>query len=363
MLQKSSYKNFFTAFILIVIILCLFLCGKEVLNSTYKGILVCGQTLIPSLFPFMIISSIIASTSISVIFSAPLVPITKHIYHLPKCCGAVILMSLIGGFPVGARLISDYLEKGVITKKQAEGMLSFCVNAGPAFTITAVGIGMFGSAQIGVVIFLSCTITSLIVGAFFGKKNNLPHLEKDIRDITYLSISNSIVTSVNNAIYSMLTICGFVIFFSFLGGIIETLKIAELIPSKYLSGIINGILEVTCGAISISKIGSVWSVCIISALISFSSLSIWAQIKAMVAKTNISLRIFILSRFISAPLSFAICRILLYLWGDSVATYIGSNNMSAKFTSSSPVGAISLILLCAVFTLYSSAYLNHKSSD
>ena len=92
-------------------------------------------------------------------------PITKLLFRLPGAAGSAILMSLIGGYPVGARMTVQLLDAALITQKQAQRMLFFCVNSGPAFLISAVGSAMLRSRQAGLILCAALTASALLIWA------------------------------------------------------------------------------------------------------------------------------------------------------------------------------------------------------
>ena len=108
-------------------------------QGAYEGLLFCAQILIPSLFPFMVLSSFVVNCGISGILSRFLAPVTKSFFRLPGSAGVTILLSMFGGYPVGARGIRTLLDRGLITREEGARMLCFAVGAGPAFVIFAVG--------------------------------------------------------------------------------------------------------------------------------------------------------------------------------------------------------------------------------
>ena len=90
------------------------------------GLTLCGQVVIPSLFPFLALSSFLVQSGLAQRAGHLLEPITKLLFRLPGAAGSAILMSLIGGYPVGARMTVQLLDAALITQKQAQRMLFFC---------------------------------------------------------------------------------------------------------------------------------------------------------------------------------------------------------------------------------------------
>lgn len=127
MSQQKTAAGVFTAILAFILIL-----DRETsIASARAGIQVCLQSVIPSLFPFMVLSSMINSFLVG-----------KHLYILdpiakfcciPLCHSRYLIPSFLGGYPVGAQIISADWKQGRLSKEEANRMLSFCSNAGPAF--------------------------------------------------------------------------------------------------------------------------------------------------------------------------------------------------------------------------------------
>ena len=100
------------------------------------GLASCATLVIPSLLPFLIFSGMLSTTRLGEWVSRPLEPVCRWVFHLPPEAGSALLMSMIGGYPVGARTIAQLLEQGRIQPRTARRMLCFCINAGPAFVVS-----------------------------------------------------------------------------------------------------------------------------------------------------------------------------------------------------------------------------------
>ena len=157
MKQKGRY------FIALGCVLCaaiLVLDGDVVAAGALSGVQLCLQTVIPSLFCFMVLTGFLINSGLYRLISLPLGPLTKGLFCLPPSMGSVVLLSLIGGYPMGAKSIAGLLEQGRLDRATAQRMLPFCCCAGPSFIITAVGSGMFGSAQAGILLSATAAATT-----------------------------------------------------------------------------------------------------------------------------------------------------------------------------------------------------------
>ena len=118
-------------------ILALILDSKTALGGAVEGIRLCLWTVIPSLFPFLLLSNRIMAGISGVPFSA-LVPLGK-LFLLPRGLESILIPGFLGGYPIGAQCIAQVYRDGMISRRSAENMLAFCSNAGPAFLFGMVG--------------------------------------------------------------------------------------------------------------------------------------------------------------------------------------------------------------------------------
>ena len=135
----------------------------------------CGSTLIPSLFPFLVLCGFAVRCGFAQRCGRLFAPLTRALFCLPGCTAAVILTAWIGGYPVGARGIRSLLDRGAITAEQAARMSCFCVGAGPGFLVAAVGEGIFHSTALGLLLLAAQLFSALILGVVSTPKRNAPH--------------------------------------------------------------------------------------------------------------------------------------------------------------------------------------------
>ena len=203
-------------FLIVFIFLCLFVLFRypvHVKNGVIKGLEICLYTIIPSLFPFMVLSTyIVKSNILSPFYKALAIP-SKLFFRQPPCATPVIIMSMIGGFPVGIKMTSDLYLSKQITKEQAQRLCLFCMNGGPAFVITTVGISILGNMKAGIIIYISLCISSFLAGvisSLIADKNVL--LQKKKQDIALPLASLSV--AISDSMQAIITICSWVILFS-----------------------------------------------------------------------------------------------------------------------------------------------------
>ena len=322
MIKKQDIKAFAHNFLIIsLIIICVFLIFKDqtiVSTSVAKGLSMCVNIIIPSLFPFMIICNFINLSPIVKIVSKLFSPITRFIFRMPEKTGSLIFMSFIGGYPTGSKMISDAISIGNISAELGDVLLCFCVNAGPAFVITSIGYLMLGSKRIGLLLLFSHILGSIIIGIILGARSKNKYLNKDIKNQKWTSLpySEAFVKSVIDSGYAVLNICCFVIIFWVITNLIKGhLHISSLLYKDIFYTVLS-LLEITVGMNDIVKINGFISILISSFLISFSGISVICQVFFFMSGHKFNKNKFIVFRIFHGLISSIITAILINFVGD-----------------------------------------------
>ncbi len=324
--------------------------SKELSAGIKNGIAVSTNLLIPSLLIFMIFSNIVMNSSLKNIISRPFKLLAKYIFKINNNHMSIVILSLIGGYPIGAKLLSNAVKDKHLSVKNAERMLSYCVNCGPAFIISGVGVSLFGSKKIGLIIYLSQVIACLIVGflstLFVDTTDNINIINDNSNDKNF---STLLVNSVNDSIKSLAIICGFVVAFSSFMPLLS-LFLKNINPNyRYL---IEGILEVTIGCNNLSNIDSANNIILACAFTAFGGVCVHLQVCAMIKGTGIRMYKFFVFRIIYVFISVSIVNIVLKLSPDTLNCISINHNQSSRIYSVSPTATIFLILLSIILLFF-----------
>ena len=138
-------------FAVLAIIICLRY-GTECSRGILNGILFCIEILVPSLFLLMTIAAYLVKSGIAETVAKPLNGISKALFRLPYPSLAVILLALVGGYPVGARCAAMMTERGMLSEKQAQKTAMIAVCAGPGFLVNFIGRALLGSPEAGILL-------------------------------------------------------------------------------------------------------------------------------------------------------------------------------------------------------------------
>lgn len=334
---------------------CMLLLFPEIsAQGISDGIDLCLGTLIPSLYPFMVLSTFITQTDI--LGSVPTIAnkISMKLFRLNGNCLGVILLSMIGGLPLGCKTVSELYEKGEITAIQGRRMMLFCFCCGPAFTISSVGLYMLGSKQAGYIIFISLILSSLTVGIlsrFFddGSACKGSDYTKPVKE----PISSNLVKAVSVGSSAMLSVCAWVILFSCINRLIEILPVSEAFRFFTYT-----VLEVTNGVyLSSGKL----SLALIAGIIAFGGFCGHCQVMPYLIKLKLKYKYFITARIVSGALAVIYCDLLLKLYPVTYEVFaIGVLPEESDLTVSA-VYSISMLCTAGLFLLGDSAVFRIKT--
>ena len=118
-----------------------------------EGVALCLQTVLPSLFPFFVLSSLLVQSDVPRLLSRAMAGVMYPLFGVSGAGASALILGLLGGYPVGARTVAELYGRGEIAREEAEQLLAFCNNSGPGFFLGVCGTAVFGSARAAFVIF------------------------------------------------------------------------------------------------------------------------------------------------------------------------------------------------------------------
>ena len=146
-MKKILIQFIFTLFCCSFLLLLLFY-SDECISLASNGLLIWYKNMIPSLFPFMVLSGFMVRSGLSLKIGQWLQPVLGLFFRLPSQMLYAIFMGFLCGFPMGAKIVADMLEKEQITLTEGEYLLAFCNNIGPLYMLGYV-IPLFEYENIG----------------------------------------------------------------------------------------------------------------------------------------------------------------------------------------------------------------------
>ena len=252
---------------------------SQIINYNQSSISLWLNKLLPSLFPFLVLGSILIKLNIASFFKSSSL--------------TLLLLSLFSGFPSGAKYIKDMYNSHLITLKEANQAFAYTFFANPLFLL---GVLSFLPFKLAIIIIISHYLPNILLFLFLRNSN---HSNKNIKPE---SLGNIISISVKESINTMFLILGTLIFYNIF---ISFFKIYS--PSVLITIFFSCILEFSSCLSNLPILNSPL-LCAILALIftSFGSLSIHSQIKSIIIDTPLSYKQFCLYRLFHAILSIII---------------------------------------------------------
>lgn len=324
----------------------LFLFPEQAKSGAAAGLSLSAQVLIPSLFPFMVLSLFLTRSGVLSFLEKPLSVFTRALFRSNSAIA--ILLAFIGGFPLGGQLIGAAYRRGEITAEEANARLACGVNPGPAFVITAVGMGMLGSKAAGVLLFCAITAASVINGVIFSRilVKDVPRRAAD--ETQGVNLASGFVTSVSDSVTAMITIAGYAVFFSSVISILNGLNLGAPVHRG-----LGAVLEVTTGAALLKDA----PLPLLAGAIGFGGVSVHCQVLSALRDVPVRLGVFYLGRLTHAALATGITWVLLRTLPISVPTIVSTGNLGSVSEFSLP---LTLAMMLMSVTLIASVRGNGK---
>ena len=300
---------------------CLVIFSSNNLQAVKSGLTLWANSVVPSLFPFFVATEILINTDIINILGKLLNNYMKPLFNIRGEGSFAFIMGIISGYPVGAKIASEFRKNNICSKEECERLLSFSNNSGPLFIIGTVGILMYGSTIIGLLLFITHILAGITVGIIFrfwkrNTKSNLSTSSRKIQNnnISFSNLGEVLSNSITNSISTIFLIGGFVVIFSCVISILKASGILNILTSfispvfntfnidtSFVSPLICGFLEITNGINSISQIAfkklSI-NLILTAFLLGFGGLSVFLQVLSITSKTDLSIKPYIYGKLL-----------------------------------------------------------------
>ena len=279
-------------------------------EAVVRGLLLCGRVILPSLFPFFVCSELLTELSLAQLPARLFSGLMQPLFHIRGEGAAALVLGFLGGYPSGAQITARLYESGAVSKNEAERLLLFCNNAGPAFIVGVAGAGVFGSAAAGFLLWGVHIFCALLCGVLLrGPKLPMVRRKGENRSSGGASFAQAFTASVRNAGASALQVCMFVVIFSVCSAFFQSL-LPDGTPAP-LRVLLVGMLELSNGMAAMQSAGA--SLPLAAFLLGFSGLGVWAQTQSLLAESGLDLRRYLpaklLHGLLSALLTWALARL------------------------------------------------------
>ena len=321
-------------------------------DAAYNAMNVCAFTVIPSLFPYMVLSSLLV-TSGTAEAAAKIIgkPIAK-LLCIPANSVSAIIMGALCGFPLGAKTSLDLYSAGLLTDKETEHLIAISNNTGPAFIIEVAGRKYFGSPYVGIMFYVVQLASAFIVALIYGRIDRKNMVDKgryaEIKaESSKKTLSASFAAAVSDAARSSVVVSGFIVFFSVISGYIAMLGEAVGM-SDIIITVINSLLEFSGATRDAANYPGIAGMCIAAFAVNFGGFSVLAQSAALVDGEKISLKDCLICKgaqgAVAVIITFLVCKSGLFDY-----TNTAEGTVMAVRTETFTFSLLLLLMLCTLF--------------
>lgn len=286
--------------------------SAQAVAACRSALSLCSELIIPRLFPFFVLSGLLNALGLPQMLGSVFKKSAERLFKVSGVGFSAFFMGICGGYPLGAASIADMMDRGIISDREAERLLIFCNNTGPAFIIGALGGGVFKSAKVGLLLYIIHIISALICGLLLAGEerlsSSLPLCSRPV------SFPKALTVSVQKAVINMLNVCGFIVSFGIFLGLLEA---GGLLPAlctflsertgfspQYISALFKGSIELGSGIAAMQGLPFTPRLYALAAFIlGFGSLSVHFQTMALFADKNIKCAPHLMGRILSATIA------------------------------------------------------------
>ncbi|WP_168188630.1 sporulation integral membrane protein YlbJ [Thermoflavimicrobium daqui] len=295
---------------------------EQAFLSSLRGLRIWWEVVFPALLPFFIVAEVMMSFGVVHFIGILLEPFMRPVFRVPGVGAFVMVVGLISGNPMGAKLTARLREQKLISRAEGERLVSFTSTTGPLFIFGAVGVGFFESTSVGLVLALAHYGSSILVGLLMRfhesqapptptqKEKSEFLIVRALKEMHRARVKDGrplgqlLGESVTSAVQTLLLIGGFIMMFSVLVYLMNHIGLLHFIsdavahlftwlqlPYQLSVPFLAGVFEITIGSQMVSESPShiplVYQLVIVSLFFGWNGLSIQAQIASILSRTDI----------------------------------------------------------------------------
>lgn len=323
-LKSETFINTALTIAIFSIMLIIISSPNTFADGTVSGLKLFFFSVLPGLFPFMLLTKLLTELGTMFKLCEKLGKFSKKLFGTPGISMYAFFMSIISGYPIGAKIISDLYQKNLISEEDAKRMSLFCTTSGPIFVIGTVGAIMFKNYTFGIILYVSHIASSVLLGILYNLLHKRKSDYKETETLTTFAKNKNILGfCINETINSLFTVGAYITIFFLIAELLKILGIFSVLSAIILpifklfhlspdlcDGFVYGILEVTRGAKVLSASPSAASLVLASGVLSFSGLSIIFQEMAFLKTAKIKTQTFVGFKFVHLVLSMLLCFVL-----------------------------------------------------
>ena len=361
LLKEKTVRDALAGLALIAATAGLVAMPDQAISGAKDGLALCYNVIMPSLFPFFVLSSLVVDLGLAAYLGRAMEGLMRPLFRVSGSCAAAVALGFIGGYPVGARTALQLYQQGLCSKTEAERLLSFCNNSGPAFILGVVGAGVFGDSRVGLLLYLTHALASLVVGLlfrFYGGSERSRSPRPQPKPIQAVTIPAAFTGAVTRSLQSTLNICAFVVFFAVVLQLMSACGVFTLLANllslagfqpEWARRLVAGLLELSSGVSSLQGSTQLAGrVSMAAFMLGWAGLSVHCQVLSFLVDSGLSAKTYLAGKLfhglIAAGLTWCLTR--LFPLSAPVADYLAEQAESiAALDFSTALAASSLAAL------------------
>lgn len=273
---------------IVILFVSMLISPRAVFSGALEGLLLWFQIILPTLFPFILITNLLIQTGSALYISNALGGILCRIFKVSKNGSFAVIAGFLCGYPMGSKAAADLICQGYITEQEGRYLLSFCNNASPVFILNFIVWKTLGRKEYllpSLVILLGTPILmSFVFRRFYLKgQKKFPDLkqERASRERWNFDLAD---TCMMDSIETITKVGGYIVLFSVLVSLVQS--------APFQTGAVNALLpflEVTNGISLIGKASLSFTVLYpaIMGITAFGGFCAAAQTQCMLRNTSL----------------------------------------------------------------------------
>lgn len=335
------------------------------------------QSVLPTLLPFFVGTSILIRCGTAQVLSRWLSPVMRPLFGIGGAGSLAFVMSCISGYPNGARVASELYGQGLLSRAETHRAIVLASTAGPSFVLAAVATQMLGHPEYGALLLICHLLSAIVVCQIAriwipeGVKLRAGARAKAAARAQETT-AQIFVESVRDAAISLWGVGSFIIFFCTLAAVLEQLGVFSIlgnffaIPLRWMGfapalgpAMSHGVMEMTSGCLSVCAVDApiAQKLPVLCAILSFGGACVMAQIHLFAGKCGMRVRTLLLFKLFQGVVALGLCTSALVLFPVSASAFAPVGNVHFGATVLSSMGWFAfgvgfIFLLSAVMWLF-----------
>lgn len=274
----------------------------ESAEAAREGLRLSLETVLPSLFPFFVLSSLAISSGVADQLAHALERFMRPLFSISGAGAGALILGLVGGYPVGARTTAELYRGGSLAKSEAERLLAFCNNAGPGFLLGICGGAVFQSARAGLYLYLVHVAAALLTGVALRRAGiaGAPASEPRRAKTARRRFAAAFPAAVKDSFLAVWSVCGFVVLFAVLLRFL-TLLAPMGVDEGRAYPLLLGLVELTNGVMALPNGRGGFVLC--AALLAWGGLCVHAQTLSVLEDSGLSTKYYFAGKLLQAAFS------------------------------------------------------------